>query len=311
MKKRFTLLLTTIILLLPLLACINKINTTTSIKDIQINKSRKVIIKNNTCKIIDKKNIIETLTSDKFEGRIIGSNGNKLTEDYIDKLFNDIGLTPLFNNKYKNKFNETSSNIIGKINGKSNDAIIISAHFDHIGYQDGKLIRGAIDNASGVSILLDVAETLKNIYVVEKPEFDIIFAAFNGEESGMTGSTKFVHDIIGKYDNLIDINIDSVGYINGGKITFLNNESYNNLNKLMKESLENNGLEVTLDNKILGRSDSDSFKRPEMKSICLIEENIKEVVHSEKDTPDIVNYSTLDKISKSIIELVTSITYTN
>lgn len=192
---------------------------------------------------------------------------------------------------------------------ESNNAIIISAHFDHIGYQDGKLIRGAIDNASGISILLDVAEVLENVYSIEKPEFDIIFAAFNGEESGMTGSTKFVHDIIGKYDNLIDINIDSVGYINGGKITFLNNESYNNLNKFMKESLENNGLEVTLDNKILGRSDSDSFKKPEMKSICLIEENIKEVVHSEKDTPAVVDYSKLDKISNSIIELVENITY--
>ena len=66
----------------------------------------------------------------------------------------------------------------------------------------------------------------------------------------MTGSTNFIHNVIGKYDNLIDINIDSVGYINGGKITFLNNKVYNNLDRFMKESLENNGLEVTLDNKI-------------------------------------------------------------
>lgn len=311
MKKKFALLLTTIILLMPLVSCRNEASTNTLIKDIQLTETKKVLNENYQTKVINKETIIETLTSDNFEGRAIGSNGNMLTEDYIYKLFKDIGLCPLFNNEYKHKYNTTSSNIVGKIDGESNNAIIISAHFDHIGYQDGKLIRGAIDNASGVSVLLEVAEILKNTYSLEKPEFDIIFAAFNGEESGMMGSTKFVHDIIGKYDNLIDINIDSVGYINGGKITFLNNESYNNLKKFMKESLENNGLEVTLDNKILGRSDSDSFKRPEMKSICLIEENIKEVVHSEKDTSDIVNYSTLDKISKSIIELVENVTYTD
>ncbi|CDM67407.1 Peptidase M28 [Clostridium bornimense] len=309
MKKRFVLLLITIILLLPLISCVSKTNTNASIKNIQLTNVKKVLNENYQAKIIDKKSIIETLTSDEFEGRAIGSNGNKLTEEYIDKLFRDIGLNSLFNNGYKHKYNTTSNNIVGKIDGKSNNAIIISAHFDHIGYQDGKIIKGAIDNASGVSVLLEVAEILKNTYSLENPEFDIVFAAFNGEESGRMGSSKFVHDIIGKYDNLIDINIDSVGYINGGKITFLNNKGYNNLNKFMKESLENNGLEVTLDNKILGRSDSDSFKRPEMKSICIIEENIKEVIHSEKDTSDVVDYSKLDKISNSIIELVENITY--
>ncbi|WP_294345114.1 hypothetical protein [uncultured Clostridium sp.] len=45
--------------------------------------------------------------------------------------------------------------------------------------------------------------------------------------------------------------------------------------------------------------------------VCLIEENVKEVIHSEKDTADVVEYSTLDKISNSIIELVTHVTYTD
>ncbi|MBU5317856.1 M28 family peptidase [Clostridium bornimense] len=283
--------------------------TNNTIKDINIIKTKKVSVGSYKAHIIDKRTVIETLTSDKFEGRAVGSKGNRLTEDYLENLFKDIGLSSVFNNKYRHKYDTSNSNIIGKIDGKSDNAIIISAHFDHIGIQDGKIIRGAIDNASGVSVLLEVAETLKNKYSIDKPEFDIIFAAFNGEESGMKGSSEFVHDIIGEYDNLIDINIDSVGYKNGGKVTFLNNKGYDTLNKSMEKILKNNGLEVTLGNKILGRSDSDSFKRPEMKSICIIEENVKEVIHSERDTPEMVDYSRLDKISNSVIELVESITY--
>ena len=39
---------------------------------------------------------------------------------------------------------KTINNIVGKIEGKTNNAIIISAHFDHIGVQEGKIIKGAI-----------------------------------------------------------------------------------------------------------------------------------------------------------------------
>ena len=97
MKKKFALLLTTIILLMPLVSCRNEASTNTLIKDIQLTETKKVLNENYQTKVINKKTTIETLTSDNFEGRAIGSNGNMLTEDYIYKLFKDIGLCPLFN----------------------------------------------------------------------------------------------------------------------------------------------------------------------------------------------------------------------
>ncbi len=38
---------------------------------------------------------------------------------------------------------------------------MVSAHFDHLGYVNGKLIRGALDNASGVSALIKIANGLQ------------------------------------------------------------------------------------------------------------------------------------------------------
>lgn len=201
---------------------------------------------------------------------------------------------------------KTINNIVGKIEGNSNNAVIISAHFDHIGIQDGKIIRGAIDNASGVSVLLDLAEILNNKYSVNEPAFDIIFCAFNGEECGLTGSEKFIEDINGKYDNLININIDSVGYKDGGKVTFLDRNTDTSLYEPMKEVIENNGLEVELNTGLKGTADSVEFDRAGISAICIIDENVKEVIHTENDTPELIDYDRLDKVVKSVDDFVSS-----
>ncbi|GAE02660.1 peptidase M28 [Clostridium botulinum B str. Osaka05] len=76
----------------------------------------------------------------------------------------------------------TINNVVGIIKGKdSKKAVVISAHPDHIGYQDGKIIRGGLDNTSDMSALIKIDNNLK-----EKPfDMDIVICAFNGEEEGL------------------------------------------------------------------------------------------------------------------------------
>lgn len=274
-------------------------------------------------RIIDKKEIINELTSDKYEGRLVGSKGNELVEEYLNNIFNDLNLKPVFDDAFKHEYSQEVSetyglisdedevkiknvnNIVGKIEGeKSDNAIIISAHFDHIGKQDDKIIRGAIDNASGVSVLLDLIEELNIKFSNSKPPFDIIFCAFNGEEKGLEGSRNFIEDIKDRYINMININIDSVGYINGGNITFLNKKDHDKINNLMKQSLENNNLNVSENSSLKGMADSQSFENAGIESICIVEENVKEVIHSLEDTIDKVDYEILDNIVKSIINFI-------
>src|SRR5713101_24123 len=67
--------------------------------------------------------------------------------------------------------------------------VLLSAHFDHLGKDGDKLYPGADDNASGVAMLLEVAERFA--LQKEKPRRTIMFVAFDQEETGLQGSTHF------------------------------------------------------------------------------------------------------------------------
>lgn len=325
MYRKISIFLSIMIILVSLSACTNKTQNIETVQDLNSAETNNSIEEHNEKSIIiDKEEVINKLCSDEFQGRWIGTLGNDLAGDYINDLFEQINLIPIFNEDYKEEYIQevyknsgliaeddygevkTVNNIVGKIEGTSNNAIIISAHFDHVGIQDGKIIRGAIDNASGVSVLLELAETLKNKYRIEKPEFDIIFCAFNGEETGLTGSRKFIEDIDGKYNNLININIDSVGYKDGGNVTFLDRNTDTSLYNPMKEIIESNGLEVELDTGLIGSADSVEFDRAGISAICIIDENVKDVIHTENDVPELIDYDRLDKIVKSVYDFVSS-----
>jgi aminopeptidase YwaD len=82
-------------------------------------------------------------------------------------------------------------NVIGSIEGtvKPDSFIVITAHYDHLGTLGSKTyFPGANDNASGVSMLLELA----HYYSVNKPAYSMVFIAFAGEESGLIGSSYFV-----------------------------------------------------------------------------------------------------------------------
>ncbi len=67
--------------------------------------------------------------------------------------------------------------------------VLLSAHFDHLGLAGGQLHPGADDNASGVAMLLEVAESFA--LSKERPRRTLMFVAFDLEEQGLQGSTHF------------------------------------------------------------------------------------------------------------------------
>jgi hypothetical protein len=108
-----------------------------------------------------------------------------------------------------------SSNVIAKIPGTDpaleQQSIILSAHIDHLGIGapiDGDAIyNGAMDNAAGCAVLLDVAASLEKMrYRLRRT---IVFAFVTGEEKGLLGS-KFLaaHPTVAPQSIVADINID-------------------------------------------------------------------------------------------------------
>lgn len=105
------------------------------------------------------------------------------------------------------------SNVVGYIEGTDpalkQEAIVIGAHLDHLGYNP-ELMPGAHDNASGVAVLLAVAEALSASRVPFKRS--IVFVAFGAEEQGVRGSEFYVaHPFVPNVRTKAMLNLESVG----------------------------------------------------------------------------------------------------
>ena len=111
---------------------------------------------------------VETLSSDAYEGRQTGTKGAEKARTYLSFRLKEIGLKPYPGQKsYEQEFevkgrnNATAlkgKNLVAYIPGKSDNVIVISAHYDHIGIIKNEVHNGADDNASGVAGLLQFAK---------------------------------------------------------------------------------------------------------------------------------------------------------
>jgi len=105
------------------------------------------------------------------------------------------------------------SNVIGWIEGSDPvlkaEAIVIGAHLDHLGLNPD-LMPGAHDNASGVAVMLGVAEALAKAKIPLKRS--IVFIAFGAEEQGVRGSEYYVaHPFVPHAKTIAMLNLESVG----------------------------------------------------------------------------------------------------
>ena len=170
-------------------------------------------------RIVDAKQLlrdVETLAADDMQGRGIGTPGGAKARDYVAARFKEAGLKSFgasyfqpfdFTNRSGEKVNGV--NVIGYIAGKTNPEkyIVVTAHYDHVGVRNGEIYNGADDDASGTAALFALA----NYFKEKRPSHSIIFAAFDGEESGLRGSRKFVAEPPVKKESIVlNINMDMV-----------------------------------------------------------------------------------------------------
>ncbi len=91
----------------------------------------------------------------------------------------------------------TSANVVGVLPGSdpvlSREYVVLSAHLDHVGIGEpvkgDRIYNGAMDNASGVAAVLEVARALQASGV--KPKRSVLFALVTGEEKGLLGAKYF------------------------------------------------------------------------------------------------------------------------
>ena len=101
-------------------------------------------------------------------------------------------------------------NVIAKVEGQRHDSCyVFTAHYDHLGNLGKKIFyAGANDNASGTAAVVTLAE----YYAKNRPNYDMYFIAFSGEDANLRGSTWFAeHPIVPLQQIKYLFNIDMIG----------------------------------------------------------------------------------------------------
>ncbi len=271
------------------------------------------------------------LASEALNGREAGTADEAKAANYIADLFRDFGLEPagddqtffqeftintaILNNPHSTDTTgekRLSKNVVGLLqgNGDSDEVIIIGAHYDHLGYGEfGSLYRGdtprihngADDNASGTAGLIELAQ----YFGKNRPNTDILFLAFSGEEMGLLGSAHYVEEPTVDLDNAIAmINMDMIGRMEDEKlIIFGTGTSADWENILLVANTDSLNLDLVEDG--TGASDHTSFYYQNIPVLHYFTDT-----HSDYHRPsDDVEYINHDGIAKTISHVVRVVQY--
>lgn len=153
---------------------------------------------------------VAVLASDGFGGRDPGTLGETQTLDYLQGELAGAGLasgTHDPGHPWREPFSYdvprgtiATHNLIARLPGSEPQAgaVLLVAHWDHLGHgarcrgkRDDAICNGAVDNASGLAMLIEIARLLAK---GPRPRRDIYFLATSGEEDGLRGASAFIAD---------------------------------------------------------------------------------------------------------------------
>jgi Zn-dependent M28 family amino/carboxypeptidase len=147
-----------------------------------------------------------------------------------------------------------SKNVVGVLEGgeKPDEYVIFTAHWDHLGIgepQNGdKIYHGAVDNASGVASMLEMAQAA--VTLTPKPRRSLVFLAVTGEEQGLLGSEYYASNPLFPLNKtLADINIDEANVFgrNNNQIEVIGS-GYTTLEDILNDVAAGQGRKVVADN---------------------------------------------------------------
>jgi hypothetical protein len=254
---------------------------------------------------------VQTLSSESFEGRGVGTAGLERALDYLETRFQEVGLRPFGVDGYRQSFagpdGATLVNLIGLLGEPNGDQhVIVGAHYDHLGLGEpgdanhGTLHPGADDNASGVAVLLECARRLAEEGELTHP---VVFIAFSGEERGLLGSAHYVdHPLIPLGGCAGMVNLDTVGRLFDGPLTVFGANTARELSHVLRGVNYGFGFELELPEEDLGASDQASFVRRGVPAVQVFTGPHADY-HRPGDTADKIDYEGLERVAGFTTEL--------
>ena len=259
-----------------------------------------------------------------FPNRYSGTKSNFSAVQYIRNSFREAGLKPFYEGSYYQSFygeylknswyyelpvHGTVENVVGRIPGlDSSKAVVITAHMDSFHS------KGVLDNASGTAVLLRSALLLSQAFPPGEYPVDIIFVAFNAEESYLLGSKAFYKDLSQRYADFYNINMDCVGAADKPLAIKNENEASDELYRdfipfLDKHAIPTRDIAYAVNENgyITGTSDHEVFQENGRAAIILGEDNIVHLVHTRQDNDrKLLDFAELDRLTDAVVDFVTA-----
>jgi Zn-dependent M28 family amino/carboxypeptidase len=196
-------------------------------------------------------NDLKTLSADSMQGRKSCTAGSRNAQQYILAAFQKNNLRA-FNGSFKQFFSfstrnakcDSAANLIGYIPGAtSSHALVLSAHYDHLGVIDGRIYHGADDNASGVAALLAIMDYFNR----HQPQHTLIFAVFDGEEVGLLGARAFVNNLpLAAPKIALNVNLDMVSRSDKNELYAAGTRHYSFLKPVLEKIARTSALKLRL-----------------------------------------------------------------
>ncbi len=275
--------------------------------------------------------IIYFLSNPDLRGRGLGTKELDKAAEFIAEKFREAGLKPAGDKKdsyfqtWEDSIDDVAGkparkavlkNVVGVIPGGkkefSGQSVVVGAHYDHLGlgWPDvrdnnmGKIHPGADDNASGISVLIELAKTLAGLH----PDRSIVFVAFTGEEAGKWGSRHYVADEK-RYpaDKCIAmVNMDTVGRLGKKDLFVLEADSAKEWGDILNKASLAAGVGIESVAEKLDSSDNMSFEDAGVPAMQLFS-GPEPDYHRPTDTPDKIDADGLVKVAKVAKEIVASL----
>ncbi|KAA3624069.1 MAG: peptidase M28 [Flavobacterium sp.] len=285
----------------------------------------------NTITSEELKTHLYTFAGDKMEGRMTGTDGQKLAAEYLRNFYMDQGIqSPIEENNYYQtipasylgrRIKTDSENVVAFIKGseKPDEIIVLSAHYDHVGMREnGDIYNGADDDGSGTVALLEIAEAFQQaVRDGNGPKRSILFLHVTGEEIGLYGSKYYTENPIFPLENTVcNLNTDMIGRIDpnktgGGDYVYLigSDKLSQDLHDV-SEAVNDTYIQLELDykfndendpNRFYYRSDHYNFAKNNIPVIFYFN-GVHEDYHKPTDTPDKIEYELLAKRARLIFQ---------
>ncbi|KUJ52961.1 M28 family metallopeptidase [Chryseobacterium sp. JAH] len=276
-------------------------------------------------KLEDLKKNLYVIAADDMEGRDTGSPGQKKAGEYMINYYKSIGVSfPKTLGSYYQKVPAEymqkrggrnlpdSENILAFIEGseKPQEIVVVSAHYDHVGTQNGVVYNGADDDGSGTVAVMEIAKAFQTAKKAGNgPKRSILFLHVTGEEHGLFGSEYYSDNPVFPLANtVVDLNIDMIGRDdpeNRGKkyVYVIGSEMLSSELKIINEAANKKTVNLELNymyddpndpQRLYYRSDHYNFAKNNI-PVAFYFDGIHEDYHKSTDDVEKIDYDMLQK----------------